>query len=218
MSGYINNVVRYAIRHYCSNRNSYYAMMLGTFGVPLLFGYASQSAVTAAMLGGAIALFDLLFVLHLSTVGMRSKSSFILENTLPLSVAERYTFIMLNSMVVATLLFALCFIPAVAIMKTLLPPIASEEFLFSDLVGDLRLSVGTLATHAILLVVNLTARMRVVMNYLAALGLMFLGQLLMEYYIAAEHIVEAKMWINAIIAIVGWVSGYFILRYKDIKL
>lgn len=218
MCGHIKKIANYALRHYSCNRYIYYALMLGTFGVPLLYGYASHSAVSAAMLAASVALFDLLFVLYLSTFGLRSKPTFVVENTLPISVAERYTFIMLNSTVVAILLFVVCFIPAMAIMKAIFPPVEAEEFMLSELVGDLRLSLGTLATHAILLVVNLTARMRVIMNYLVAIGLIFIGKFLIQTFVPHEYIVEVRTCINVLVIIVGWVLGYFILRYKDIKL
>lgn len=218
MGDYINNVLRYSIKHYSYNRYSYYALILATFGVPLLFGYASHSVATAAMMAGAILLFDMLFTLHLSTRDMRSKSTFVMENTLPLSSAERYTFIMVNSMVMATLLFAICFIPAVAILMQIYPPLATEAFDIGDLFVDYRPIVELLAIHAVLLIVNITARARVVMNYIIALCLMTIGELLIEKFIPSEHINEAEMWINAIIAIVCWVLGYFLLRYREIKL
>lgn len=216
--GHAVNIYRYAVKHYAESRNSYLALMLGMFGLPLLLAFMSRSAVEAASMASSVALFAILYVVHLSTRAMRSKRTFVIDNTLPLSTAERYAFIMLNSTVVVALLTCVVYGASLVLSKQLFPPAPEFDFAYRQLVGNGYIIAGLFATQAVLLIVNLTVRMRILMSYVVAIGLVVLGQFVVGHYVPGMLRADFKLWANVVIIVAGWVSGYFILRSREIKM
>ena len=77
--------------------------------------------------------------------------------------------------------------------------------------------MGILATHGVLLIVNLVGKRRIFLTYLVALLLAMVVQLLINKYIAVEWRESAKLIGNILLIFVAWIGGYFILRNYQIK-
>ena len=77
--------------------------------------------------------------------------------------------------------------------------------------------MGILATHGVLLIVNLVGKRRIFLTYLVALLLAMVVQLLINKYIAVEWRENAKLIGNILLIFVAWIGGYFILRNYQIK-
>lgn len=214
----IKRLLSYFRKHYAERMRNYYALMLGSAGLPLLLAFVSRSSVTAASMAGAVELFVLAYVLYLSTVGMRSKRTMQIDNTMPLTNLERYAFIMINSTVVAMALFMVAYLPAVAIAKWVFPPEPIFDFVFEELFNSKIYYTAMFSTHAVLLVINLTARRRAYLGYVVAAVAIFVIQLVMSRYVPYEMREDARMWGNILLIIGGWGVGYPLLRYREIKM
>ena len=77
--------------------------------------------------------------------------------------------------------------------------------------------MGVLATHGVLLIVNLVGKKRIFLTYLVALLLAIGVQFVISKYIAVEWRENAKLIGNILLIFVAWIGGYFILRNYQIK-
>ena len=77
--------------------------------------------------------------------------------------------------------------------------------------------MGVLATHGVLLIVNLVGKKRIFLTYLIALLLAIGVQFVISKYIAVEWRENAKLIGNILLIFVAWIGGYFILRNYQIK-
>ena len=217
MRDYINQLLQLFKKHYAEHKNTYISLMLALFGIPLLFAYLSKSSVTVATLYVTMILVSMAVVLHISTVGLRARYSYIMANTLPVSTAVNYGFILLNSIVVAFAMVALCYFPVLAIAKAIYPPMPEFDWAYDVFFGNGRTYLGILATHGALLIVNLVGKKRLFLAYLIALLLVIFVQVVMSEYIAVEWRENAKLIGNILLIFVAWIGGYFILRNYQIK-
>ena len=217
MRDYINQLLQLFKKHYVEHKNTYISLMLALFGIPLLLAYLSKSSVTVATLYVTMILVSMAVVLHVSTVGLRARYSYIMANTLPVSTAVNYGFILLNSVVVAFAMVALCYFPVLAIAKTIYPPMPEFDWAYDVFFGNGRTYLGILATHGVLLIVNLVGKKRLFLAYLIALLLAMAVQLLINKYIAVEWRENAKLIGNILLIFVAWIGGYFILRNYQTK-
>ena len=78
--------------------------------------------------------------------------------------------------------------------------------------------IAMFSTHAVLLVINLTARRRAYLGYVVAAVAIFVIQLVMSHYVPYEMREDARMWGNILLIIGGWGVGYPLLRYREIKM
>ena len=216
MRDYINQLLQLFKKHYTEHKNTYVSLMLALFGIPLLFAYLSKSSVTVATLYVTMILVSMAVVLHVSTVGLRARHSYIMANTLPVSTAVNYGFILLNSVVVAFAMVALCYFPVLATAKAIYPPMPEFDWTYDVFFGNGRTHLGVLATHGALLIVNLVGKKRLFLAYLIALLLVIFVQVLMSEYIAVEWRENAKLIGNILLIFVAWIGGYFILRNYQI--
>jgi hypothetical protein len=150
-------------------------------------------------------------------VGLRARCDFILTNTLPVSTATNYSFILLNSVVVAFVMVAICYFPALAIAKAIYPPAPEFDWTYDVFFGNGGTYLGILATHGVLLVVNLVGKKRIFLTYLVALLLAMAVQFMINEYIAVEWRENAKLIGKILLIFVAWIGGYFILRNYQIK-
>ena len=217
MRDYINQLLQLFKKHYVEHKNTYISLMLAIFGIPLLYVYLSKNSVAVAGLYVTMILVSMAVVLHVSTVGLRARHSFVMANTLPVSTAVNYLFILLNSVVVAFVLVAVCYFPALAIAKVIYPPMPEFAWTFDVFFNNARTYMGILATHGVLLIVNLVGKRRIFFTYLVALLLAMAVQLLINKYIAVEWRENAKLIGNILLIFVAWIGGYFILRNYQIK-
>ena len=217
MRDYINQILQLFKKHYVEHKNTYISLMLALFGIPLLYAYMSKNSVTVATLYVTMVLVSMAVVLHVSTVGLRARRDFILTNTLPVSTATNYSFILLNSVVVAFALVAVCYFPALAIAKAIYPPMPEFDWAYDVFFGNYRTYLGILATHGVLLIVNLVGKKRIFLTYLVALLLAMAVQFMINEYVAVEWRENAKLIGNILLIFVAWIGGYFILRNYQIR-
>ena len=217
MRDYVNQLLQLFKKHYVEHKNTYISLMLAIFGIPLLYAYLSKSSVTVATLYVTMILVSMAVVLHVSTVGFRARHSFVMANTLPVSTAVNYAFILLNSVVVAFVLVVVCYFPALVIAKAIYPPMPEFAWTFDVFFNNTRIYMGILATHGVLLVVNLVGKKRIFLTYLVALLLAIGVQFVISKYIAVEWRENAKLVGNILLIFVAWIGGYFILRNYQIK-
>lgn len=217
MRDYINQLLQLFKKHYVEHKNTYISLMLAIFGIPLLYAYLSKSSVTVATLYVTMILVSMAVVLHVSTVGFRARHSFVMANTLPVSTAVNYAFILLNSVVVAFVLVVVCYFPALVIAKAIYPPMPEFAWTFDVFFNNTRIYMGILATHGVLLVVNLVGKKRIFLTYLVALLLAIGVQFVISKHVAVEWRENAKLIGNILLIFVAWIGGYFILRNYQIK-
>ena len=217
MRDYVNQLLQLFKKHYVEHKNTYISLMLAIFGIPLLYAYLSKSSVTVATLYVTMILVSMAVVLHVSTVGFRARHSFVMANTLPVSTAVNYAFILLNSVVVAFVLVVVCYFPALVIAKAIYPPMPEFAWTFDVFFNNARIYMGILATHGVLLIVNLVGKKRIFLTYLVALLLAIGVQFVISKYIAVEWRENAKLVGNILLIFVAWIGGYFILRNYQIK-
>jgi hypothetical protein len=193
--------------------------MLALFGIPLLYAYLSKNSVTVATLYVTMVLVSMAVVLHVSTVGLRARRDFILTNTLPVSTATNYSFILLNSVVASFAMVFVCYFPAFIIAKMAYPPLSEFDCGFRVFFDNVRTYTGVLATHGVLLIVNLVGKRRIFLCYFVALLLAILVKFLIGKYvdIELEYRESAKLVENILLIFVTWIGGYFILRNYQIK-
>lgn len=101
-------VLRLAVKHYTEHRSAYmllYGMMIF---VPLLFAMLARSASVAASMSMAVCLCGAFVVPFVTMKELRASDTKIMANTLPVSAAERMTFVALNTSIVYTLMETLC--------------------------------------------------------------------------------------------------------------
>lgn len=215
---YIKDLFRLFRKHYAENVRFYSLLALQIFGVPLVFTILTRSAQSAALMSLALAYLTVLLAVHVSVKGLRSRYTYMLENTLPLSAGVRYGFIMINSTIVALLGFVVLYFPSLWLSYWLFP--IDESFKW---VLELTLSpnFGTIANvlgiHAVILVVNILVRKRPFVGYvLAMLFMVFVSHFIREN-VAFENRDTAMMIANLVIAATLWIGSYFLLRKFQYK-
>ncbi len=218
MIGYIKDLFSLFRKHYAENVRFYSLLALQIFGVPLVLTILTRSAQSAASMSLALACLTVLLAVHVSIKGLRSRYTYMLENTLPLSAGVRYGFIMINSTIVALLGFVVLYFPSLWLSYWLFP--IDESFKW---VLELTLSpnFGTIATvlgiHAVILVVNILVRKRPLVGYvLAMLFMVFVSHFIREN-VAFENRDTAMMIANLVIAATLWIGSYFLLRKFQYK-
>jgi len=212
------NICSYAVKHYAEHRNNYLSLLVGMFGLPLLLAYMSKGVEGAGVMATFIFLFAVLYVTYLSTYAMRKKEVFIMENTLPVTSAERYAFILVNSIVVASVMFVLSYVPSFLIAERLFPPTYDVNVLLMEAVLDTGFLVGLFALQSVILITSLLIRKRVLAGYLVLLVLIVVCEFAVDYFINDNIRDTFKLWANVALIIASWVSGYFILRSREIKI
>lgn len=214
----VRNIYRYAVKHYVEHRNNYLALLLGMFGLPLLLAYMSKGVESAGVMATFVFLLEVLYVTYLSTYAMRTKGKFVLENTLPLTSTERYAFIFINSIVVAPMMFALSYVPSFLIAEWFFPPTYDVNALLVEAVVDVGFIVGLFALQSVILITSLLIRKRVFAGYLVLLALIVVCEFMVDAYVYDDLRDVFRFISNIVLIVTCWVSGYFILRSREIKI
>ena len=209
-------------KSYTEYRRHYAALLLWSFGFPLLLAFISRAAVTALTVGSTVALTAILFSLYISFKSINDKGSAIVGLTLPVSLAERYCFILLNTTVVlAVWVVAVYSLSAFIAMKLL--PFGGEGYIDAEMMMTLiyknkYLYIGLLGTHAGMLLINVIRRKSVVMPYVVAMVVVAVAQRVIGEVSTADMVQDVKMWGNIALAAVAWALGYYLLRKREIKI
>lgn len=209
-------VLRLFVKHYTENRNRYLMLLLGSFALPILMTLITKASETGISLCITVALFDIFYVATLSTRDLRLRQSFVTANTLPVSVAERYAFILLNTTVVFAAWFMALYAAVVAVCTSIYAPIFPyiETLIFKNHY----LYIGLLGTQGVALLICLAMRRRRLWPYVTAAIITIAVQYLISKCAAPADVQEVKMWVNIAVAAVSWVAGYFMLRYRQLKM
>ena len=113
MGDYINNVFRLFLKHYAENWPKYIGAALLAFVMPVTFACITDDATTAVTVGSRLIVVYMAYVLYLSIKELRGRYTYIMASTLPVTSAERYGFILLNSTVVLVAWYAVCLLTSV---------------------------------------------------------------------------------------------------------
>ena len=223
MKGFsFNRVWWLFLKSYTEYRRHYAALVLWSFGFPLLLAFISRAAVTALSVGSTVALAAILFSLYISFKSINDKGSAIVGLTLPVSLAERYCFILLNTTVVLAVWVAAVYSLSAFIAMQLLP-FGGEGYIDAEMMMTLiyknkYLYIGFLGTHAGMLLINVIRRKSVVMPYVVAMVVVAVAQLVIVEFSPADMVQDVKMWCNIALAAVAWPLGYYLLRKREIKM
>ena len=218
MMAYIKDIFNLFRKHYAENVRFYSLLALQIFAVPLLLAILSQSAVNAATIAMALVSLTMLLVVHISVKGLRSRYTFVVENTLPVSTAVRYGFILLNSTVVALLGFMVLYFPSLLLSCWLFPIDDGFEWVLDCVfLYNYQAFINILGIHALVLVVNILVRKRPLLGYaLAALAMALVSHIVMTN-VDIEYRDTVMMIVNIVIIVTSWIGSYFLLRKFQYK-
>ena len=218
MRDYIINLFDLFRRHYVEHTRFYSLLALQIFAVPLLLAILSQSAVNAATISMALVSLTMLLVVHISVKGLRSRYTFVVENTLPVSTGVRYGFILINSTVIALLGFVVLYFPSLLLSCWMFPIDGGFEWVLDCVfLYNYQAFVNILGIHALILIVNILVRKRPIVGYaLAALSMMTVS-FYVRKYVALEYRDAVMMIVNIVIIATSWIGSYFLLRKFQYK-
>ena len=219
MGDYINNVFRLFLKHYVENWPKYLGAALLAFVMPVTFACITDDATTAVTVGSRLMVVYMAYVLYLSIKELRGRYTYIMASTLPVTSAERYGFILLNSTVVLVAWYAVCLLTSVKLSIALF--YVAEDFAWvlerEHLLMNFNYIVGVVGTHAGLLIVNLVSAKRLATNYFIALVAVVAYQWMLSKYVDVVDRECFKMWTNIVVTLVSWTMGYFLVRKYQYK-
>lgn len=215
MKSYFVNVFRLFRKHYAEELRAY-AILLGVFVAPLLLTLLTGESSPVYTTSKSFLVIAIAFVVERSTRALRSRYHSTMGMTLPVSTAERYGFIMLNSTVVVVAAFALLNALSIAIATAIYPLDRGFEWVAEyNFYTNPRSWLGLACTQAIFLLVALNRRFKPTINAIIALAVVFVAQLIIVEMTANPEMV--KMWCNIIVTITAWVAGYFMLKKYEFR-
>lgn len=219
MGGYINNVLSLFCKHYVENWPKYLGAALLAFVMPIVFAYMSDEATAAVTAGSRLIIVYFAYVIYISIRELRNRYTYIMATTLPVTTAERYGFILLNSTVVLFAWYVVCLIVAVKLSLPLFP--MNEDFMWvlekEHLLANINYIIGLIGTHAGLLMVNLVPTKRLIVNYFVALLIVVAYQWMLSKYVDVVDRESFKLWSNIVVTLVSWTVGYFLVRKYQYK-
>jgi hypothetical protein len=219
MMGYLNDLFNLFRKHYAENVKFYLLLALQAFGVPLLLATLSRSAVNAATISMSLLCLVILLTVHISVKNMRSRYTYAIENTLPVSVGVRYGFIMLNSTVVTLLGFLALYLPSLALSCWMFPIDECFEWVLENaFFSNYRALINILSIHALILIVNVLVRKRPLLGYALAALFMLAVSALVTSYVSLDMRDAVMMFINITIIAISWIGCYFLLRKFQYKI
>lgn len=219
MSSYISSLFILFRKHYTENWHKYLGAALMAIVMPLVFAYITDDATAAVTSGSRLILVFIAYVIYISIRELRARYTYIMATSLPVTAAERYGFILLNSTVVLLVWYTVCMLVAVKLALMLIP--VNEDFAWvlqqKHLVANFNYIMGVAGTHAGLFVVNLVPTKRLIVNYFVAFVAVVAYQWLLSEYVDAVDRECFKLWSNIVVTIVLWTAGYFLVRKYQYK-
>lgn len=218
MKEYFSSLKRLCVKHYAESKTKHLAILFGTFAVPLLVAVLLADSTIAVSTSSVVMLVALAFVVDLSTRSMWKREQATLAFTLPVSVFERYSFILLNCLVWCVVLNYAAIHPAVEIADRLYPHNMPEEWVAHYLFCvDLSSWVGLISTATIFLLVVLNSRQKPYVNAIIALAVVWIVQYVLSEIYKAEEREAVLLVANLVFIAVAWVVGYFMLKRFEFK-
>lgn len=188
----IRRVAHYARYHYTSMRNNYLGMFLTMLAFPVVLGILDRDVTVAADISMVILLFGGVAFALRTTWAMRNKGMRVMDNALPVSKGERFTFMLFNLAVAYPLA---CF--AVAALSMLIVAPFSQEGTLAEAMNEYFVGyafewavyvIEQIVASACLLI-NLAARRSLIVAYIGAVVGM------MAFNIGSS--VAGVWWVNA---------------------
>ena len=218
MMSYMKDLFNLFRKHYVENVKFYSLLALQIFGVPLLLAVLSRSAVNAVTISLSLICLSMLLVVHFSVKDMRSRYTYMLANTLPVSLGVRYGFILLNSTVVLLVGFVALYLPSLGLSCWLFPIGESFEWVLDTaFFHNYTVFVNVLATHALILIVNVLVRKRPIVGYVLAALAMAAVSFYVRKNVDFEYRDAVMMWIYIVTIVASWIGCYFLLRKFQYK-
>lgn len=218
MKEYFINLKRLYTKHYAESKAKHLVILFGAFAVPLLVAVLSADSTVAVGTSSVVMLVALGFVVDLSTRSMWRREQATLAFTLPVSVFERYSFILLNTLVWCVVLNYAAIHPSLEIADRLYPHNMPDEwvarYLFCD---DLSSWVGLISTATIFVLVVLNSRLKPIVSVVIALAVVWAVQFLLAEIFDAEEREAVLVVVNFAFIAVAWVAGYFMLKKFEFK-
>lgn len=219
MCSYINNVFRLFRKHYVENWPKYLGAALLAFVMPLAFAYIFDDATAAITASSRLITVYIAYVIYISIRELRNRYTYILATTLPVTAAERYGFIMLNSTVVLYAWYLVCHIATVELSLALFT--VDEEFVWAlneeHLLASFSYIMVLICDHAVLLAVHLVPTKRLIINYFAALLAVVAYEWIVSKFVDVADRESFRLWLNIIITIVSWTWCYTLVRKYQYK-
>lgn len=218
MKGYLLSLKRQYVKHYGEKKARYVATLLATFALPLIVAVLMRDSAVAVSTSSVVMLIALAFVVDLSTRGMWKREQATLTFTLPVSVFERYSFILLNTLVWCVVLNYAAIYPSLEIADRLYP-----HYMFDEWVAhyffcyDLSSWVGLISTATLYVLVVVNSRHKPWVSFIIALAVVWAVQLLLAEIYSAEEREAVLVVVNLIFIPVAWVAGYFMLKKFELK-
>lgn len=218
MKGYLLSLKRQYVKHYGEKKARYVATLLATFALPLIMAVLLRDSAVAVSTSSVVMLIALAFVVDLSTRGMWKREQATLTFTLPVSVFERYSFILLNTLVWCVVLNYAAIYPSLEIADRLYP-----HYMFDEWVAhyffcyDLSSWVGLISTATLYVLVVVNSRHKPWVSFIIALAVVWAVQLLLAEIYSAEEREAVLVVVNLIFIPVAWVAGYFMLKKFELK-
>lgn len=228
MGGYsFGRVMRLAVKHYADHSRRYAVLYSMMAFIPMLFAILSSDIDAASGMSIFMFLVGAFAVVPLTMNELRRSGTKIIVNTLPVSTAERMTFIILNTSVIYSIMAALCGVVGTALVSPLV-----EGDVHAALAGLLDDCYGRWEIHVMMwiiasggVVVNAFARKRLIESYLlafVAMTLLLWGfsrtvisiGVNIEWHDCYEWIAKA---IYCSIPVVLYAAAFFIMRRRQIK-
>ena len=215
---YIKDLFNLFRKHYAENVKFYSLLALQVFGVPLLLATLSRSAVNAVTISMALLCLVMLLTVHISIKNMRSRYTYAIENTLPVTLGVRYGFIILNSTVVTLVGFSIFYLPSLTLSCWMFPIDESFEWVLQNVFfRNFNALVNIFSIHALILVVNVLVRKRPLLGYAIAALFMLAVSHYVRVNVAMENRDTVMMVVYLVIIATSWIGCYFLLRKFQYK-
>ena len=159
----LGRVAQYARYHYTSQFNKYRSFALFVFGIPVIWGILDRSIHNVEGVAMVVYFFGAMSIARYSMMPLRGRGTKIIESTLPVSIKERVSFMVVNCAVVY---------PLVALALTLLAVICVAPFQYGDVTDLLGAELKDIATQChlywpIYILVQIIASTSLLINILA---------------------------------------------------
>lgn len=230
MAGYsFVRVGRLTAKHYVDHMRRYATLCALMAFMPALFAMLSSDIESVPDTATLMFIVGAFAIAPVTMNELRRPGTKILTNTLPVSPAERMTFIVLNTSVIYSLLAAVAGFAGLAVAAAM-PFVAGDTYvrfveMGHDLYGRWELHVLIWIISSGSVVVNAFARKRLIESYIVAFVLMVLliwglstAAARMEWHVEWREYYEwiAKT-IYCLIPVVLYAAAYVVLRRRQIK-
>lgn len=230
MSNYsLRRVAQYARYHYASMRNNYLMLLLVMVGVPTLFGVLNRNVFVTVDCAGSIYILGGIAFAYRTTYAMRDRGSLVLDGALPVSPAERFTFMLFNLAIafpLSSIITALVSIFAVLPFCDVEPISPLNDF-WNNYLSNWQIYCVTQIIQSVCLFLNLVSRRSLLVTYLLAilsvnLLIYFLVEVLMSVDVEiscqpniSENVLAAVLLITPIV--IFYTLSYLVLRRRQTK-